>query len=71
MKIKTVVAATPATEYRHRNCVVNDWHCRQLSAPQPGQEWVQYGGDYLLIAVATGIIAALLALWPPLRTGYQ
>ena len=71
MKIKTVVAATPAIEYRDRNCVVNDWHCRQLSAPQPGQEWVRYGGDYVLIAVATGIIAALLALWPLLRTGYQ
>ena len=71
MKIKTVVAATPAIEYRHRNYVVNDWCCRQLSAPQPGQEWVRYGGDYVLIAVATGIIAALLALRPPLRTGYQ
>ena len=47
-------------EYRHYHYVVNDWRSHQLSAPAPGQQWVQYGGDYVLIAVATGIIASLI-----------
>ena len=48
------------SEYRHRNYVVNDWRSHNLSAPPRGHQWVQSGGDYLLIAVATGIIAQLL-----------
>jgi Ni/Co efflux regulator RcnB len=47
-------------EYRHRNYVVDDWRSHNLSAPPPGHQWVQSGGDYILIAVATGIIAQLL-----------
>ena len=47
-------------EYRHRNYVVDDWRDHNLSAPPRGYQWVQSGGDYVLIAIATGIIAQLL-----------
>jgi Ni/Co efflux regulator RcnB len=47
-------------EYRHRNYVVDDWRGHHLSAPPRGYQWVQTGGDYVLIAIATGIIAQLL-----------
>ena len=47
-------------EYRHRNYVVDDWRSHHLRAPPHGYQWVQSGGDYILIAVATGIIADLL-----------
>ena len=31
-----------------------------LSAPPRGYNWVQTGGDYVLVAIATGIIAQIL-----------
>jgi Ni/Co efflux regulator RcnB len=46
-------------EYRHRQYVVDDWRGHHLSAPPRGYHWVQTGGDYVLIAIATGIIAQL------------
>jgi Ni/Co efflux regulator RcnB len=47
-------------EYRHRNYVVNDWRGHNLSAPPRGYQWVQSGSDYILVAIATGIILQLL-----------
>jgi len=47
-------------EYRHRNYVVNDWRAHRLSAPPNGYHWVQSGNDYILVAIATGIIAQIL-----------
>lgn len=47
-------------EYRGRQYVVNDWRGRHLQAPPRGQQWVQVGSDYALIAVATGLIAQLV-----------
>jgi Ni/Co efflux regulator RcnB len=47
-------------EYRHRNYVVDDWRGHRLSAPPRGYYWVQNGNDYLLVAIATGVIAQLL-----------
>ena len=47
-------------EYRSRQYVVNDWRAHRLSAPLRGQQWVQVGADYALIAVATGLIAQLV-----------
>ena len=47
-------------EYRHRNYVVDDWRGHNLSAPPRGYHWVQTGGDYVLVAIATGIILQLL-----------
>jgi len=46
-------------EYRHRQYVVNDWRSHRLSAPPRGYHWVQTGGDYVLVAIATGIILQL------------
>lgn len=47
-------------EYRDRQYIVNDWRGHQLTAPPRGYQWVQSGSDYLLVAIATGIIAQLL-----------
>ena len=47
-------------EYRHRQYVVDDWRGHHLSAPPGGYQWVQSGNDYILVAIATGIIAQLL-----------
>ena len=47
-------------EYRNRQYVVDDWRGHRLSAPPRGYHWVQSGGDYLLVAIATGVILQLL-----------
>ena len=47
-------------EYRNRQYVVNNWRDHRLNAPPRGQQWVQVGSDYVLIAIATGIIAQLV-----------
>ena len=47
-------------EYHHRNYVVDDWRGHHLSAPPRGYHWVQVGGDYVLVAIATGVILQLL-----------
>lgn len=49
-------------QYRQRQYYVNDWRAhRGLYAPPYGYHWVQAdGGDYLLVALATGVIANLL-----------
>jgi Ni/Co efflux regulator RcnB len=43
-------------EYRHNQYVVNDWRGHHLSAPPRGYHWVQTGGDYVLVAIPTGVI---------------
>jgi Ni/Co efflux regulator RcnB len=47
-------------EYRHRSYVVDDWRGHRLSAPPRGYYWVQNGNDYLLVAIASGVIAQML-----------
>lgn len=47
-------------QYRTRHYVVNDWRGHRLSAPPRGYHWVQNGGDYLLVAIASGVIAQLI-----------
>lgn len=47
-------------EYRSRSYVVDDWRGHRLSAPPRGYHWVQTGGDYVLVAITTGIILQLL-----------
>lgn len=47
-------------EYRNRQYVVNNWRDHHLNAPPRGQQWVQVGADYALIAIATGVIAQLI-----------
>jgi Ni/Co efflux regulator RcnB len=49
-----------SSEYRDNRYVVNDWRARRLSAPPRGQHWVQAGNDYVLAAIATGVITQIL-----------
>ena len=43
-------------EYWGPRYVVNDWRGHHLSQPPRGYHWVQVNGDYVLAAVATGVI---------------
>ena len=40
--------------------VVNDWHSRNLREPPRGYHWVQHGDDFVLAAIATGVIADVM-----------
>ena len=46
--------------YRDRQYVVTHWQEHHLRRPPRGYEWVQVGGDYVLVAIASGIIADIL-----------
>lgn len=46
--------------WRSREYVVDDWRGHHLNQPPRGYQWVQVGGDYVMVAVATGIIASIL-----------
>ena len=48
------------SQYRGNQYVVNDWQGHHLNRPPRGQHWVQTGGDYVLVAIATGVIANVL-----------
>ncbi|MGK5079216.1 RcnB family protein [Janthinobacterium sp. HLX7-2] len=47
-------------EYRNKQHYVSDWRGRHLSAPPRGHQWVQVDGDYVLMAVTTGLIAQII-----------
>ena len=47
-------------QYRTHQYVVNDWRRHGLKAPPRGYHWVQNGSDYLLVAIATGVISQLI-----------
>jgi Ni/Co efflux regulator RcnB len=47
-------------EYRNNRYVVSDWRARHLNAPPRGHHWVRAGDDYVLAAIATGVIAQIL-----------
>jgi len=46
--------------YRTQHYVVQDWRYHRLPPPPRGHYWVQVGADYLLVAIATGIIVQLI-----------
>lgn len=48
------------SEYRGSRYVVSDWRSRRLSAPPYGYQWVQADDNYVLAAIATGLIAQVL-----------
>lgn len=48
------------SEYRGDRYVVSDWRSRRLSAPPRGYQWVQADDNYVLAAIATGLIAQVL-----------
>ena len=43
-----------------RRYVVEDWRGHHLSEPPRGYHWVQTGSDFVLVAIASGIILQLL-----------
>jgi Ni/Co efflux regulator RcnB len=45
--------------YRGRQYVVNDWRAHRLSPPPRGYQWVQTGGDYVLVSIGSGVILQL------------
>lgn len=47
-------------QYRGESYYVNDWRSRDLPPPPHGHRWMNVNGDYVLVAVATGIIASIL-----------
>ncbi len=47
-------------EFRSRQYYVNDYRAYHLSPPPRGQQWVQVGSDYVLIAITTGLIAHMV-----------
>jgi Ni/Co efflux regulator RcnB len=47
-------------EYRGRNYVVQDWRSHRLQQPPRGYQWVGVGGDFVLAAIATGVIANII-----------
>ncbi|WP_213957750.1 MULTISPECIES: RcnB family protein [unclassified Variovorax] len=47
-------------EYRGGNYVVNDYRAYHLNSPPRGYQWVGVGGDYVLAAIATGLIAQII-----------
>lgn len=49
----------PYSYWRGRSWV--DWRAHYLWAPPYGYNWVYYNGDYVLLAVGTGLIADIVA----------
>lgn len=47
-------------QYREDRYWVTDWRARQLSAPPPDHRWLRINGDYVLVAIATGVITSIL-----------
>lgn len=47
--------------YDGHRMVVHDWHHYRLHAPPPGYEWVQVNGQFMMIAITTGLIASIIA----------
>ncbi len=43
-------------EYRNRQYVINDWRSYGLRRPPRGYHWVGIGGDYVLVAIGSGLI---------------
>ena len=49
----------PARYQAHQH-VIEDWRALRLSKPPRGHQWVQAGGSYALVAIATGRVAQLM-----------
>jgi Ni/Co efflux regulator RcnB len=47
-------------EYRNPVYYINDYRPYHLPPPPRNHQWVQVGADYVLIAIATGIIASIV-----------
>jgi len=40
--------------------VVNNWHYYGLRPPPPGYQWVQNGGQFVMIAIASGVVTEVI-----------
>lgn len=50
------------SNYRGGSYVVTNWHSEHLRQPPHGYNWVRSdNGDFLLVAVTTGVIASIIA----------
>ncbi|MEW9572901.1 RcnB family protein [Rhodanobacter sp. Si-c] len=48
-------------DYRNNRYVVSDWRSEHLREPPQGYHWVRSdNGDFLLVAVTTGVISSIL-----------
>lgn len=47
--------------YRGHYQEVGDWRAHRLQAPPSGYHWVSANGDFVLAAIATGLIAQIIA----------
>ena len=47
-------------QYRGAEYRINDWRSHRLPEPPRGHRWVRVNGDYVLVAIATGVIAQIL-----------
>ncbi|MEI2266998.1 RcnB family protein [Erwinia sp. CGal63] len=47
-------------KYRGEGYRVDDWRKHGLKAPPAGHRWQNINGDYVLIAVATGVITSVI-----------
>ena len=48
------------SDYRGPRYVVEDWRGADLQPPPAGYQWVQVNGDFVLAAIATGVISSIL-----------
>lgn len=48
-------------KYRGEGYQVSDWRKHGLKAPPAGHRWQNIDGNYVLIAVATGVITSVIA----------
>jgi Ni/Co efflux regulator RcnB len=46
--------------YRDDSHWVRNWHDRDLPEPPRGHRWLEIDGDYVLAAVATGVITSII-----------
>jgi Ni/Co efflux regulator RcnB len=49
------------SQYRSGDYVVSDWQSHHLKRPSRGHHWVHVNNQYLLVAIATGLIGSLVA----------
>lgn len=47
-------------EYRNRQYVIDDYRPYNLSAPPRGYHWVSIDSDFVLAAIATGVVAQVI-----------
>jgi len=47
--------------YRDHRHTVYEWHAHRLPPPDRHHRWVSVNGDYLLIAIASGVILSVVA----------